>query len=373
MTDPATDASVLFLCTHSSSGGVQEVWANLADSFHDLGIRVKLVALYPLPGTVSKTSSRISWSYVVPNRPSSPLALAHMMRALIAMLKREQATTVFTAMPMANVLVPLAVRLGGLSTKVVTSHHTPVDTYNRVLDRADAVTGSMAAVKTIVSVSNAVAASLDGKSTGYRAKRRTIHNALPPHIEQLLGDLDKAQAPRVARGRTVVATGRLAPQKNYPLLIRSARHLDAVSINIVGIGPDQDMLATLARDQGVEGKIHFLGHHPREEALAIVAAGDVFAQVSLFEGHSLALIEAAKLALPLVVSDVPAQTEGITASDGTRCGIVVGADDDAALAHEIARLLDEPDYYAAWSERSRRLGEEATYARMVAAYRTLAA
>ena len=95
-------------------------------------------------------------------------------------------------------------------------------------------------------------------------------------------------------------------------------------------------------------------------------------QASLFEGHSLGLIEAAHLGLPLVVSDVPSQIEGITARDGTLCGLTAGIEEDVKLAGHINSLLDNPQIYAEYSARARRLGAEATYAAMIDAYEELA-
>lgn len=367
----AAGRPLIFLVSHSSAGGAQEIWSNLAEGFRDRGYDVQLMALYPFRSTVRETAAGLSWSYVVPERPKNPLAMLKMLRSLVAKLRSEEPAIVFTAMPAANVMAPIAAKLAGGSTKVVISHHSPAETHNPILNRVDGLMGSLSSTKAVVSVSNAVSSSLDRKPKAYRVKRKTIHNALPPRIEGLLADLAAQQAPRVARSRTVVATGRLAPQKNYPLLVRAAAHMKDVQIRVTGNGPLEAMLNDLAHKEGVDDRVHFLGHRPREEAMSVLASGDVFVQVSLFEGHSLGLIEAAKLGLPLVVSDVPVQIEGVTAKDGTRCGITVSPTDDVGLAREIMRLLDDPQHYALWAERARKLGEEATYAAMIEAYEEL--
>lgn len=362
---------VVFLVSHSSAGGAQELWTNLAEGFLARGYRVKLMALYPLRA-MRELPDELSWHHVVPKRPTDPVSQLRMFLALVRFLRAEKPWRIFTAMPAANVMAAAAARIAGCGT-VVISHHSPVETHNPLLNLADSVAGSLRSVSSIVSVSGTVSASLGGKPRRYRAKRRTIHNALPPRIEHQLADLAQRYAPRRARNRRVVTTGRLAAQKNYPLLIRAARHLPDVTIDIVGDGPDKAKLVGLAEELGVADRVRFLGHCPREEALRLLADGDVFTQVSLFEGHSLALVEAAKLGLPLVVSDVPVQVEGITSSAGLRCGLAVGVEDDAGLAREIRELLDNPAHYEEWVARSRRLGDDATYDRMMAAYEALAA
>lgn len=362
---------VYFLVSHSSAGGAQEIWANLAEAFRVAGETVELMALYPLRATVRETSPQLPWRYVIDRRPSNPIAMARMLWNLVDIICREKPDLIVTAMPAANILAAIAARIAGRKSCVVISHHSPTETHNPLLNRIDGLAGSLDSVKAVVSVSDSVSSTLANKSARYRAKRITIHNALPPEIEQLLENLAAERAGRIGTGRKVVATGRLAYQKNYPLLIRAAVHMPDVDIDIVGNGPDEDALKTLAAALGVTERVHFLGHRPRAEALTILARGDLFVQVSHFEGHSLGLIEAAKLGVPLIVSDVPVQIEGITRSDGQQCGIAVATDDDSGLARAITGLLDNPQAYAERADQARRLADETTFGAMVNAYRNL--
>ena len=362
--------SIVFLLSHSSAGGVQEIWANLAEGFRARGWNVRLMALYPYRAQVRETSPYLPWKYVVPKRPTEVRSQIGMLMSLVSLFKKDAPDLVFTAMPAANVLVPIAARLAGAKTRVVISHHAPVGTNNSILNSIDGWVGSWRNVQTVVTVSDAVGASLKGKPTSYLAKQHTIHNALPPDIESLLMTLASERAGR-KRGRRVVATGRLFPQKNYPILVRAATHMPGVEIVIVGTGPDEAMLKGMANDLGVTDRISFVGHKSRKEALQLLADGDVFVQPSWFEGHSLGLIEAAKLQLPLVVSNVPVQIEGITASDGAQCGIAVDPNNDVALAREIQRLLDDPAYYSNWTERASHLATTITYEGMIVAYEEL--
>lgn len=361
---------MVFLVSHSSAGGVQEIWADLAEGFRERGYATSLAALYPGAGKVQTTSAQIPWTYIVERKPASPLGQVAMLKALARFLAAHSPSIVFSAMPAANVLAAAAATLAGPGVTVATSHHSPVQTQNPILNLLDGLTGSLKAVGAVISVSKAVDQSLDSKAARYRAKRRVINNALPPRIEAHIAGLALSRAG--ARRRVAVASGRLAGQKNYPALLRAAVRMPDVDIEIIGAGPDEDALTALAAELGVAGRVSFLGFLKREDALKRLSEGDVFVQPSLFEGHSLALIEAAKLGLPLVVSDAPVQIEGITAADGARCGVAVGLHDDAALAYEILRLLDEPDRHADFSAKARALGAGVTYDAMVAAYEAIA-
>jgi glycosyltransferase involved in cell wall biosynthesis len=362
--------SIIFLLSHSSAGGVQEMWADLAEGFRTRGFDVRLMALYPYLEAAPTRAEHLPWTYVVARRPTNIGEKLGLFRSLVHLFKTEPSDLVFTAMPAANVLAPLAARMAGAATRIVVSHHSPVETYNPLLNAADSLVGSLKNIQTVVSVSNAVGASLAGKSRPYRAKRRTSHNALPARIEADLAIM-AAKRNEQPKGRRVVAAGRLAPEKNYPALIRAAARMPDVAIQILGTGPHEEMLKALADELDVADRVRFLGHRPRKEAFELLAAGDVFVQPSLFEGHSVSLIEAAKLNLPLVVSNVPSQIEGITATDGTRCGIAVDAHDDAALADAIRCLLDDSVQLEHWAGRARHLAATHTHERMMAAYREL--
>jgi len=363
--------SITFLVSHSAAGGVQEIWADLADGFVKRGFSVELLALYPHAELNPRPADLLPWTFVLDEKPRSISGQVKLLRALAAHFNNRPPHMVFTAMPAANAIAPLAAKIARVPSQFIISHHTPVDTYNPLLNQLDSFIGTLQNVKKIVGVSKAVVASLDAKPAAYRAKRIVIPNALPPRIEANLAVLAARRQRTQAKGRVVVAIGRLSEQKNYPVLIRAATRMPDVEIRIIGGGPLEADLRVLADNLGMSQRVHFLGQLRREQALNTLADADVFTQPSLFEGHSLALIEAAKLHLPLVVSDVPVQIEGITAPDGTLCGSAVPVTDDAALARAILLLLDDPEHYRNATVQARHLGESATYETMMERYLAL--
>ena len=363
----------LFLISHSHFGGAQELWANLVQGFRDRGHDARLFALYPHAAGEQETPADIEWNYLAPARPRGPLQMLALVRSLVTNIKAIRPDAIFTALPAANVLAPLAVGLARTGARVVTSHHTPCETYNPLLDAADSVTGRLPATHRIVAVSDAVASSHRSKPAGYRAKLMTIHNAVPPAIEKFLGELASARSARKNGQRLIVCSGRLAGQKNYPVIVKAMSHLADARLLIVGSGPDEKDLRQLADELSVSERIDFVGLRSREEALRIVSGGDVFVQMSLFEGNSLSLIEAAKLGLPLIVSDVAEQREAITDSQGRLCGMVVGLHAAADLAEAIRKMLDDPATHSEFSERSASLGAEIRFADLIDSYAGIAA
>jgi len=314
---------------------------------------------------------RDGWRFIASRPARTPWAGLGLLAALVAFLRQARPALVITAMPMANVLFSLAATLARSGTRVILSHHTPSFTYQRLLNRVDRWTGRLSPVVGVVSVSDAVGASFADWPRGYRARQRTIHNALPERIETLIDTITAGQMRDRARHRLVVAVGRLSHQKNYPQLIQAMALLPDARLEIIGAGEDEAALRRLIADLDVGQRVALLGQMSREETLRRVAQADVFVQVSLFEGHSLALIEAARLGLPMVVSDVPVQVEGVTGARGELCGITVPLGDAPALAGALAGLLDDPAAYRHWAGKAAGLGAIRSSRALIDAYADL--
>ncbi|MDB5541437.1 MAG: glycosyltransferase, partial [Devosia sp.] len=129
--------SAVFLVSHSSAGGVQEMWADLAEGFRERGYATSLAALYPGVGEVQTTSAQIPWTHIVERKPTSLLGRVAMLKALARFLAAHSPSIVFTAMPAANVLAAAAATLAGPGVTVATSHHSPAQTHNPILNRLD--------------------------------------------------------------------------------------------------------------------------------------------------------------------------------------------------------------------------------------------
>src|SRR5262249_5244968 len=134
--------------------------------------------------------------------------------------------------------------------------------------------------------------------------------------------------------RPVVLTlGRLDAQKGYPVLLEAAAQLPDADFAVAGEGPERDVLEDLAGRLGIADRVHFLGH--RTDVPELLAAADVFALPSLYEGSSLAVLEA-MAARRAVVSSAVGGTEELI-EDG-ESGLLVPPGDAAALAGAIRRL-----------------------------------
>lgn len=362
-----------FIANHSAAGGVGELWVDLAKGLHANGHESSLAALWPLPGRSRATSEQMEWCHLVDQKPNSAFDFVILFYRLVAFLRKTRPDLVVTAMPASNVLAPLAASLASSRIRVVTTHHTPAGASAGILGWLDRYMGVMPNVRANVCVSKAVAASYATAGTWLSAKQLVISNALPPRIEDQLALLNVAKkglARRSSRNH-VVALGRLAPEKNHDVLIRAAKLIPHVKISIIGEGPEEGRLRELAAINRVEDRVEFKGFMAREDAMNFLASVDIFVQMSRFEGHSLALIEAAKLGLPLIVSNIPVQVEGVTDSLGNVCGIVIDPDDEKTLANWIERLARNSELYDEMSRQASELARLASFARTVAKYERL--
>lgn len=143
----------------------------------------------------------------------------------------------------------------------------------------------------------------------------------------------------VGAGDLVIgAVGRLVPLKNHRQLIECMPDLvarfGALKLVIVGAGPLASELAGLVQSLGMSGHVLLLGQ--RSDVADVAAGFDIFAQPSLTEGLSIALLEASAASLAIVASRVGGNPE-IVHHDQT--GLLVPVGDRPALAAALATLL----------------------------------
>ncbi len=152
------------------------------------------------------------------------------------------------------------------------------------------------------------------------------------------------------------AIGRLAPQKGFLYLMRAMplvlAAVPAARLVMIGEGPLADELKGEARKHGVADRVHFLGF--RNDVPDLLAAFDVFALPSLWEGLSISLIEALAAGKPIVATDIDGNREVI---EHEETGLMVPPADVPALATALGTLLTDRSLAARLAGRARRSAE----------------
>lgn len=141
--------------------------------------------------------------------------------------------------------------------------------------------------------------------------------------------------------------------KDQATLLRALARLEtAVTLDIIGTGPEETNLKTLAAELGISDRVRFLGKiehldlpaHYQQAALNILC--------SRHEGLGMVTLEAAACGIPIVGTDV-----GLL-PDHSELGISVPVGDDQALAQAITTLLHDKQKRLALGQAARKLVEE---------------
>ncbi|MBU4287991.1 MAG: glycosyltransferase [Proteobacteria bacterium] len=135
--------------------------------------------------------------------------------------------------------------------------------------------------------------------------------------------------------------GRLAPEKQYPLLLKSLSILKDQGIEfvalIMGDGPDRRYLESLAKEMSLNDRVLFLGQ--RNDVIQLLELMDVFVFSSGGEAFSITLLEAMAKARPVVAFDVEGVNEAVVSG---KTGYLIPFGDVDGFARKVKLLLESP-------------------------------
>jgi len=142
-----------------------------------------------------------------------------------------------------------------------------------------------------------------------------------------------------SKGYELLYVGTLTENKGVEYLVRAVRSLpEDCRVRIVGSGPREDALRSLAADCGVADRIAFEGWVPYEEIGGVYADADLFVHPGIWpEPFNRTVLEAMQAGLPVVCTDVGGPPEAI-GDDRLLC--VPGDPGALAAAVERAREMD---------------------------------
>ena len=162
-------------------------------------------------------------------------------------------------------------------------------------------------------------------------KIRTIALGVDTNTYQKTGETSYSSSSQKSR---LIHVASLVGVKDQATLLRALARLDTdISLDIIGTGPQQDSLQTLAKQLGITEQVNFIGgvdhlelpHHYQQAALNVLS--------SRHEGLGMVTLEAAACGIATVSTAV-----GLL-PDHSALGVSVPVGDDAALAAAIDGLL----------------------------------
>jgi glycosyltransferase involved in cell wall biosynthesis len=208
----------------------------------------------------------------------------------------------------------------------------------------------------IVTTSRGVADDLVDRFEVARERITVVHNPVDlGAISAAAGEPLDADEERAWTRPAIVAAGRLADAKNYPLLLEAfsllVRRYPARLV-ILGEGEREAALRDLALRLGLGASVSFRGF--QRNPWKYIARADVFALSSRYEGFGNVLVEAMACGTPVVATTSPGTREIVT--DGGD-GVLVHRHDADAFAAALGRLLDDDDSRRRMAVEARRTAQ----------------
>ncbi len=200
-----------------------------------------------------------------------------------------------------------------------------------------------------IAVSGAIAEELEQRFGWPGEKIEIVYNAVD--LDRFGGSEEALRAELGGSAGTplVLTAARLDRQKGHDVLFRAAAAVPEARFVLAGDGPLRGELEAEAARLGLGERVLFLGR--REDVPRLLAACDVFALPSLYEGSSLAVLEAMAARRAVVSSAIGGTAELV--ADG-ESGLLVPAGDGEALAAALRAVLGD----SALRERLARSGRE---------------
>lgn len=279
-------------------------------------------------------------------RSLNPLAQWRAYRALLALFRVEKPDLVHAHMPISGLIARAAAKRAGVPRIAYTCHgflfNQPGPLWRRGLSLAlEWLGGRMTDRFFTVSAEEA----RDARRLHIHREATAVLNGRDPaifHPDAEARAALRAEFGAAADDCVVVVVSRLVRHKGHPELLRAMERVPGAVLWVVGerLPSDhgEDLEPHFARAEAMLGRrLVRLGY--RHDVARILAAADVFALPSHFEGLPMSIIEAMLTGLPVVATDVRGPREQVVPE---ATGVLVPPAEEAPLAAALARLAGDP-------------------------------
>jgi glycosyltransferase involved in cell wall biosynthesis len=143
-----------------------------------------------------------------------------------------------------------------------------------------------------------------------------IHNGINLREFENIRRRGKSSEEKAGYEKTLLYVGRLEEYKGVQYIIQSLPELLDFQLRVVGKGPYEEELRSLAKNLGVEKRVEWLKDLSRKELLECYAKADVFLMLSSHEAYGITVAEALAAGTPCIVAKGSALEEFV---DGRNC------------------------------------------------------
>ncbi len=191
-------------------------------------------------------------------------------------------------------------------------------------------------VDPLIAVSQGTADEMVTRMGWPRRRVHVVRNAVPAPTDGP-GDVDRGRAV-LGPDPVALVVARLDAQKGHDVVLSAAELDPSARYACVGDGALRAALEADAARRGVGDRVRFLGF--RTDVADLVAAAPFVVLASRYEGLPLSLLEAMAAGRAVVATDIPGTRELVVHE---QTGLLVPADDAAALAAAVARVRDDAE------------------------------
>lgn len=337
------------IVTSLTSGGAETLVANLSEEFSATGQESIVIALCDAAtlGNAQEAEERLKaqitragGTFLSLGLPASRPALAGTL-ALRRALRQHRPDVVHAHTARALLMM----LFGQARAPVVLTHHNSVLGFSPTLFRL-----------------------FDKVAAAYVAISHETHRMLENNVHRPVVMIVNAAGRGFVSGEPnlipsnplrILSVGTISDQKNYPLLIETARTIrdrkliDPLPVFLIaGNGADLERMRDRVSAAGLQDNVRFLGE--RNDVCSLMRSADLYLNTSRYEGMPIALLEAMRMGLPIVATDVAGNKELVA----DRQTGLLEAEDPFALASAIGLVAANAGLYAKLSRQALARAEE---------------
>ncbi len=308
------------------SGGMERVVQGLAEGVAERGHEAEVIAITafgdPPPGKRRRTPVKRAWSF-------APVGTQELAPAYLA-AAWKRADVIHLHHP--NSLADVAYALRPSLAPLVVTQHADYPSFKYKLPSKYALWRAEAIV-----VPSRAHIALCTELRGFEEKVQVIPFGIDERRWEIVPPPPPGNPPRA------LFIGHLQAFKGVDFLLRALELVPDLRLDIVGSGPQENRLRTLARALAVEDRVKWYGEYPDEDLPRRMADADflVLPSVSVEEMFGMVLLEAMAAGRPIITTDVPSGVREVNAPGVT--GLEVPMRDVTALADAMRTLAEDSD------------------------------
>lgn len=283
-------------------------------------------------------------------------------RALARLLREEKPDVALSGIGVSNLKLYLAASMAGRLHRAAQSLHGYFHSEPQWLSRVGALILPMTSRRfaRTVAVSDGLEAYARRRFAASPQRTRRIYNPVLARAAQPRSAAELAQ-----RAPLVLASGRFAPYKNFPMLVRAFAHVTTPGARLVLLGEGADRARIEAEIERLHlgDRVTLAGYHP--EPWTFYDRARVFASSADSEAFGLVVVEALAYGLPVV--STATEGPGEILAQG-RFGAITPLRDELAMARALDSALANPGDPAPRQARARDFSVETAVASYAALF-----